>query len=273
VIVFEAPQGAYSTVQCPLPNGRLSAIRCFVVSHGKGNVMAFTIDIFSDLICPWCYIGKRRMEEALRQLPADTQVSRSWHPFQLNPDMPREGLKRKMYRSTKFGSWERSQAMDAQVTAVGESVGIVFRYDLQTHTPNTFDSHRLIWLAGKSGVQDAVVEALFRAYFCEGTNFAEQTTLIEVGASAGMDAAKLKRFFASDEGVSAVRDEEQRSRVLGISGVPLYVVNEAVSFSGAQPPETFLEALRTPPAKKSVTGDPDDAAEVCGPAGCEVPKQ
>ena len=98
-----------------------------------------SIAIYSDLICPWCYIGKRRMEEALQQLPAATQVSRSWHPFQLNPEMPREGLNRKMYRSKKFGSWERSRAMDAQVTAAGKTVGIEFRYDLQTHTPNTFD--------------------------------------------------------------------------------------------------------------------------------------
>src|SRR5258706_5238333 len=211
-----------------------------------------SIAVYSDLICPWCYIGKRRMEEALRQLPPGTDVSRSWHPFQLNPDMPREGLNRKMYRSKKFGSWERSQAMDAQVTAAGKSVGIEFRYDLQTHTPNTFDSHRLVWLAGISGMQDAVVEALFRAYFCEGANFSDARKLTEVGVSAGMHATELKRFFASEDGASAVRDEEQRARALGISGVPLYVINEAVSFSGAQPAETFLEALRTTPAKQSL---------------------
>jgi predicted DsbA family dithiol-disulfide isomerase len=144
---------------------------------------------------------------------------------------------------------------------------------LQTHTPNTFDSHRLVWLAGTSGVQDVVVEALFRAYFCEGANFSNSKKLIEVGASAGMDAAKLKRFFASDEGASAVRDEEQRARMLGVSGVPLYVINEAVPFSGAQPPETFLEALRTTPAKKRVSENPDDAAQSCGPDGCEVPRR
>jgi len=232
-----------------------------------------TIAIYSDLICPWCYIGKRRMEEALRRLPADTQVSRSWHPFQLNPEMPREGLNRKMYRSKKFGSWEQSQALDAQVTAAGKSVGIEFRYDLQTHTPNTFDSHRLVWLAGTSGVQDAVVEALFRAYFCEGMNFSDQTKLIEVGASAGLEVAELKRFFASKEGASAVREEEQRARIVGISGVPLYVINDTVSFSGAQRPETFLEALRTTTAKKTVSDSPDDVVQVCGPDGCEVPKK
>jgi len=205
-----------------------------------------TIAIYSDLICPWCYIGKRRMEEALRQLPAETQVSRSWHPFQLNPEMPREGVNRKMYRSKKFGSWERSQAMDAQVTAAGKSVGIEFRYDLQTHTPNTFDSHRLVWLAGTSGLQDAVVEALFRAYFCEGMNFSDQTKLIEVGASAGLEVGELKRF---------------------------YVINDTPSFSGAQRPEICLEALRTTTARKSVSGSPDDVAQACGPDGCKVPKK
>jgi predicted DsbA family dithiol-disulfide isomerase len=232
-----------------------------------------SITIYSDLICPWCYIGKRRMEEALRQLPAEMQVSRSWHPFQLNPDMPREGLNRKLYRSKKFGSWERSLAMDAQVAAAGKSVGIEFRYDLQTHTPNTFDSHRLVWLAGNSGVQDAVVEALFRAYFCEGANLSNQMKLIEVGASAGLDVAELKRLFASEEGTFAVRAEEERARMLGISGVPLYLINEAVSFSGAQPAETFLEALRTTSAKKSSSDSPDDAAQRCGSDGCEVPKK
>src|SRR5258708_29158799 len=137
-----------------------------------------SIAIYSALICPWCYIGKRRMEEALRQLPAHTQVSRSWHPFQLNPEMPREGLNRKMYRSRKFGSWERSQAMDAQVTAAGKSVGIEFRYDLQTHTPNTFDSHRLGWLGGTSGPQDSGGRAFVRPYFLGGVNFAAPRQLL-----------------------------------------------------------------------------------------------
>jgi predicted DsbA family dithiol-disulfide isomerase len=227
-----------------------------------------SISIYSDLICSWCYIGKRRMEEALRRLPADVQVLSSWHPFQLNPDLPREGLNRKLYRSKKFGSWEKSQAMDAQVAAAGKSVGIEFRYDLQTHTPNTFDSHRLVWLAGASGVQDAVVEALFRAYFCEGANFSGRQKLIKIGMSAGMDKAKLERSLASEESAIAIREDEQRGRMLGISGVPFYLINETVSFSGAQPAETFLDALRQTmlPDNKSAT-----ATHVCGPEGCELP--
>jgi predicted DsbA family dithiol-disulfide isomerase len=232
-----------------------------------------SIAIYSDLICPWCYIGKRRMEEALQQLPSNAVVSRSWHPFQLNPEMPRESLNRKMYRSKKFGSWEQSQAMDAQVTAAGKTVGIEFRYDLQTHTPNTFDSHRLVWLAGAAGVQDAVVEALFKAYFCQGANLSDPIKLTEIGATSGLDVAELKRSFAGDAGASAVREEEHRAKMLGISGVPLYIINESVSISGAQRPETFLEALRTTAAAKSVSNTPDDAAPVCGPDRCEIPKK
>jgi predicted DsbA family dithiol-disulfide isomerase len=238
------------------------------------NDFMHTIAIYSDLICPWCYIGKRRVEEALRQLPRGTDVSLSWHPFQLNPEMPRRGMNRKMYRGNKFGGWERSQELDAQVAAAGKSVGIEFRYDLQTHTPNTFDSHRLVWLAGVSGVQDAVVEALFRAYFCEGANFFEEKKLIEIGVSAGMDAPQLERFLTREESASAVREEEQQARMLGISGVPFYLINKTISFSGAQPAETFLDALsRTKiPGKKAANASLNDAAQACGPDGCEVPK-
>ena len=231
-----------------------------------------SIAIYSDLICPWCYIGKRRMEEALRLLPPGTEVSQSWRPFQLNPEMLREGLNRKMYRTKKFGSWEKSLALDAQVTADGKTVGIEFRYDLQTHTPNTFDSHRLVWLAGTAGVQDAVVEALFRAYFCEGANFSDHIQLIEIGASAGLEVARLKGFFDGEEGASAVRAEEQRAKMLDISGVPLYVVNKTALISGAQPPETFLEAIRATTTGKSGSANPDDDVPICGPDGCELPK-
>jgi predicted DsbA family dithiol-disulfide isomerase len=232
-----------------------------------------TIAIYSDLICPWCYIGKRRMEQALQKLSSGTDVSPSWHPFQLNPNMPRAGLNRKMYRSKKFGSWEQSQAMDEQVVAAGKGVGIEFRYDLQKHTPNTFDSHRLVWLAGASGLQDTIVEALFRAYFCEGANFSDQKVLIKIGTSVGMDASQLERSLTSEESASAVREEEERARMLGISGVPLYIVNDATAISGAQTAETFLEALRQTktPDKKPTNANRANAVQNCDPDGCKVP--
>lgn len=231
-----------------------------------------SIVVYSDLICPWCYIGKRRMEAAIRQLPDGAKTS--WHPFQLNPEMPREGMNRRVYRSKKFGSWEHSQTMDAQVTAVGKSVGIDFRYELQTNTPNTFDSHRLVWFAGVQGVQDSVVEAFFRGYFCEGVNFSERKNLLQVSASAGLDAAKAELFLASDEGAAEVLFEEQCARKLGISGVPFYLFNKSIAFSGAQPPETFIEALRRakdlPGEASHITSD--DETDGCGPDGCKVPQ-
>ena len=230
-----------------------------------------SIAIYSDLICPWCYIGKRRMEAALRQLPGGAQIS--WHPFQLNPEMPREGMNRKIYRSNKFGSWERSQALDAQVVATGKTVGIEFRYDLQTHTPNTFDSHRLVWLAGVRGRQDAVVEALFRGYFCEGVNFSERENLVRIATSAGLNAAEVERFLASDEGSAEVNFGEQCARKLGITGVPFYVANQATAFSGAQRPETFLEAFRrSQPQTNEASCSDDGKASGCGADGCKVPQ-
>lgn len=232
-----------------------------------------TIRIYSDLICPWCYIGKRRMEEALRQVTTRTQIERSWHPFQLNPDMPPAGMDRKAYRSRKFGSWERSQAMDSEVAATGRAVGIEFRYDLQTHTPNTFDSHRVVWLAGRSGVQEGVVESLFHAYFCEGANFSDPPVLIAAAASGGLEAGRVKRLLESDEGASVVRIEEERGRSLGISGVPFFIFNQQIAFSGAQAPAAFLEALRRASERPGDLEERDAAgsADACGPSGCDVP--
>lgn len=188
--------------------------------------------------------------------------------------MPREGMDRKVYRSKKFGSWERSQGMDAQVTVVGKSVGIELRYDLQTNTPNTFDSHRLVWFARTLGMQDAMIEALFRGYFCEGINFSERRNLLRVATSAGLDAAKAEHFLTSDQGSSEVVFEEQCARKIGISGVPFYVINKAIAFSGAQPAETFIEATRRSnelQSEASHAGMNDDG-EDCGPDGCKVPQ-
>src|SRR5947199_3777163 len=120
--------------------------------------MTLTVDVISDVICPWCYIGKRRLEMAIAA--SDRQVQIRWLPFQLNSTMPKEGISRKEYRTVKFGSWERSMELDAKMVAVGESEGIHFAFDQISRTPNTLDAHRLIWLAEKDGIQDAVVEAL-----------------------------------------------------------------------------------------------------------------
>jgi predicted DsbA family dithiol-disulfide isomerase len=126
--------------------------------------MVLHIDVISDVICPWCYIGKRRLEKAIVALEGQSEVRVRWLPFQLNPMMPKEGISRKEYRTKKFGSWERSQELDAKLVAVGKTEGINFAFDRIERTPNTVDAHRLIWLADQQGVQDALVEAIFRAY-------------------------------------------------------------------------------------------------------------
>ena len=215
-----------------------------------------TIDVISDVICPWCFIGKRRLEKALAGRPATVR----WHPFQLNPDMPREGIDRKEYRIRKFGSWERSLELDAQVAAAGRGEGIAFDFDRMARTPNTLDAHRIIWLAGERGVQDAVVEALFLAYFTDGRDLSDRATLAEVAAGAGLDRDEVVELLEGDKGLDVVRAGEEQARRIGVSGVPFFVVNGKVALSGAQPPEMFRQAFEQ-------AGETIAAGEACEVAG------
>jgi predicted DsbA family dithiol-disulfide isomerase len=204
--------------------------------------MSLAVDVISDVICPWCYIGKRRLEKAIAA--ADVQVSVRWHPFQLNPTMPKEGISRKEYRTRKFGSWERSLELDAKVIAVGESEGIHFAFDKSERTPNTVDPHRLIWLADQHGCQDAVVEALFRAYFTEGKDIGNQQTLIDVAFETGLDRQIVGAMLRSEEGLEVFTQAGERSRRHQVEGVPFFIINDAITLSGAQAPETFLDAFK-----------------------------
>jgi predicted DsbA family dithiol-disulfide isomerase len=200
------------------------------------------LDVISDAICPWCYIGKRQMERALAQV-AGLEFRVGWRPFQLNPDMPPEGVDRATYRLAKFGSAERSAELDARITAAGEAVGLDFRFDRMTRTPNTVDAHRVIRLAGEAGVQDAVVERLFHAYFAEGRDIGDTDTLAGLAAEAGMDAAAVSRHLAGAEGRDAVLEEDAMARRAGLSGVPTFALDGHVLFSGAVPADTMAEAL------------------------------
>jgi predicted DsbA family dithiol-disulfide isomerase len=224
--------------------------------------MALTLDVISDVICPWCYIGKRRLEKAIA-LAGRPDVRVRWHPFQLNPQMPREGMSRRAYRTAKFGSWDRSVALDAQVTEAGRGEGIDFVFEKQERTPNTLDAHRLIWLADQEGVQDAVVGALFRAYFTEGRDVGERQTLLDVVAQAGLDRSLAAGVLDSGDGLGAIRTAEEMARRAGVQGVPFFIINGEVAISGAQPPGVFLEAFD----RLSTTAG--DSAGVCvaGPGG------
>jgi predicted DsbA family dithiol-disulfide isomerase len=204
--------------------------------------MVLHVDVISDVICPWCYIGKRRLEKAVASHAGPVKLR--WLPFQLNPTMPKDGVSRREYRTKKFGSWERSQELDARVVAVGKEEGIEFAFDLIERTPNTLDAHRLIWLADKPSVQDAVVEGLFRAYFTEGRDISNRQTLLDVVAEAGLERHQAEATLNGDDGLEAIKEADTLARRFCVDGVPFFVVNGTFTLSGAQQPDAFLEAFR-----------------------------
>lgn len=205
--------------------------------------MVHSVDVFSDVICPWCYVGKRRLEKAVAALEDQHEVRVRWLPFQMNPSMPKDGISRRDYRTKKFGSWKRSLELDAKLVVIGEIAGIPFAFDRIDRTPNTLNAHRLIWLADQQGVQDAVVEALFRAYFTTGEDISNQQTLIGVVAEAGLDGQRAEAMLNSDEGTDAITKAHRQARRVGVESVPFFIVNEEIKLSGAQLPDAFLAAF------------------------------
>ena len=206
--------------------------------------MKLVVDVISDVICPWCYIGKRRLERAIAAFGGQHDVQIHWHPFQLNPTMPKVGITRKEYRTRKFGSWERSLELDAKVIAVGETEGIQFAFDKIERTPNTVDAHRLVWLADQHGCQDTVVEALFRAYFTDGRDISNRQTLIDVVSEAGLERQLVETMIDSDEGMDVIEKAGKLSQRHQVTGVPFFIINNAITLSGAQEPDTFLDAFK-----------------------------
>jgi predicted DsbA family dithiol-disulfide isomerase len=197
------------------------------------------IDIVADVICPWCFIGKRRLERALALRP-DLSVTLSWRAFELNPDMPSEGISREAYLAAKFGGFGMAERLYANIRAAGRGVGIDFAFERIRRTPNTLRAHRLIRLAADRGRANAVVEALFRAYFIAGLDIGDVETLAVIAARAGLDHAEARRHLASEAGTAEVRADEHRARRLGIHAVPCFVLERGYAISGAQEPEMFL---------------------------------
>ena len=203
------------------------------------------IDVISDAICPWCYIGKRHLERALAILDKQgLHFTVAWHPFQLNPDMPREGVDRAQYRLAKFGSAERSRQLDERITETACTVGLEFHLDRLTRTPNTLDAHRLIRLAGQHGVQDGVVEALFEGYFCDGADIGNAEVLTRLGVEGGLERDDITAMLASDTGLKEVAAADRMARNAGIQGVPSFALQGHVLFSGAVPAEEMAQAFR-----------------------------
>ncbi len=204
--------------------------------------MQIQINVTSDFICPWCYIGENGLALAIEGLPAGIDVQLQWLPFELNPNMPSEGMDRKSYRSRKFGSWERSQAMDAQTVMAGKAIGLVFDYEAIRRTPNTFQAHRVSWLAQREGKQRAFVEAALKGYFAEGHDIGSEEVLAEIVGEIGLDRDAVAAFLDSNKGANSVRALERTAQDHGIRGVPHFDIN-GTALIGAQPVGAIRQAV------------------------------
>ncbi len=200
------------------------------------------VEVYADIVCPWCYIGARRLAMALAQRP-DLRVERHWRPFQLQPDMPKAGLAWPEFVESKFGGFERARSAFARVTAVGAADGIEFDFERIANAPNTRDAHRLILLAAREGCEWELADALFAAYFTQGRDLGDHEQLAEVAASVGLSRAEALAYLASDEGGAEVDASQQEAYQTGVTGVPFYVLDGRYALSGAQPVEVFLQAL------------------------------
>jgi predicted DsbA family dithiol-disulfide isomerase len=197
------------------------------------------LDIVSDVICPWCYIGKRRLERALARRPG-LVITRSWRAFQLNPDLPIEGIPHGLYLAAKFGNSLNARRACAALCAVGREEGIEFAFDRIGRTPNTLRAHRLIRFAAGEGAGDTIVEALFRAYFLEGLDIGNIDTLAAIAGRNGLPSTAVRSYLIGEAGSQDVREEDHRARHLGIHAVPCFVLERNYAISGAQEPEMLL---------------------------------
>jgi predicted DsbA family dithiol-disulfide isomerase len=198
------------------------------------------IDVFSDVVCPWCFVGKRRLEQALAQAKIE-DADIHWHAFQLNPDLPPEGVDRSSYLESKFGPGALERIHE-RLDEVSKSTGIDFQFDKIQRSPNTLDAHRLLWLAGAQGKQDALKEALLEAYFMEGRDVGDRSVLAGVASQVGL-GGDIPAWLASDAGKHEVQEDLAQAARLQISGVPFFIFEGRIALAGAQPPEVFLQAL------------------------------
>ena len=200
------------------------------------------IDVVSDVVCPWCFIGKRRLEKALALKP-EIPVEVHWHPYFLNDWIPREGMAREEYLTTKFGSPERYKGIAQRVSAAAAAEGLVYASDKMKRQPNTTDCHRLILWADAQGKAPAMKQKLMDLYFTEGADLSDRETLVKAAADVGLDADKVRGDLAGDKDVDAVGGEAQRAKEAGIDGVPCFIFAGKYAVSGAQAPEYLAEMI------------------------------
>jgi predicted DsbA family dithiol-disulfide isomerase len=200
------------------------------------------IDIIYDPVCPWCYIGKRRLEQALRLRPSVEATTR-WRPFLLNPEMPPDGIDRTAYLMNKFGSEARVWRTYRAIAEAGQSVEIDFAFERIGQMPSSVNSHRLVYFADRQGKADATVETLFLAFFVNGQNIGNIDVLLKVGENLGLDVGALGLYLDGDTDVAMVHDENARAHRMGINGVPSFIFDGEHAISGAQSPEVLARVL------------------------------
>jgi predicted DsbA family dithiol-disulfide isomerase len=200
------------------------------------------IEIVSDVVCPWCFIGKRRLEKAMAQRP-DLTFEVGWRPFQLNPDMPREGADRKSYLEAKFGGPERAREIYARVSAEGAKESIPFNFDGIRRTPNTLSAHAVLRWALGAGVQNALKERLFNLYFIEGQDIGDHQVLADAAAAEGMDGALVRSLLDQNRDAEVIQQEDMMARQLGITGVPFFIFEGKYGVPGAQEPDVLLQVI------------------------------
>ena len=223
--------------------------------HNSRSLM--TIDVYADIACPWCYVGRARLKDALAQR-SDLGVTLRWRPFQLQPDLPADGADFRTVLERKFGSWTRAERMFDRIREMGGEEGLTFNFDAIEVAPNTADAHRLVlWAQSKTtsslspGAEDedgpvgadAMATTLFRAYFTDGRNVSDRAVLADCAAEAGFDADEARAMLGSDAHADAVRESQQQAQRRGVTGVPCYVFNDEQAVTGAQPTDVFLEVF------------------------------
>ena len=208
------------------------------------------IDVISDVMCPWCYIGKKRLEKAIKSVP-DIQVDVRWHPYQLDPTLPPEGKDRATYMNEKFGGADRAEAAYDRVRQAGREEGIPFAFEKIEVSPNTLDAHRLILWSRSDDLQDDVVERLFRAYFVEGRNLAKSETLVQISAEAGMQSDLVEQLFETDSDLAKLKRQIEQASEMGVTGVPFFIIDGRFALAGAEDPATIAAALQHAEATRS----------------------
>ncbi len=219
----------------------------------KDNIVE--IDVVSDVMCPWCYVGKRRLEKALAMIPDNIEVQINWRPFQLDPTIPLEGRDRKKYLSDKFGTPDQVAEKYDPIRQAGKVEGIPFNFDEITLSPNTLNAHRVIRWAHESGLQDTMSESLFIAYFIDAKDLTDNSVLADIAVEAGMEREVVERLLAGDADLKEVQEEMQHYQQMGVRSVPTMIVGKKYAVVGAQEAETIAQVIQGIVEERNVAAD------------------